>query len=568
VGARLLDIGIIVTVGLIAYLSATLAGFLSIDDTGMIAAVSSNSYTLRELFLGGGHQYYRPLIVLSYVANAVIAGDAPGYHAVNIALHIINSLLVYYLACSLPNDSSTGKFPLLAGLVFLLHPINTEAVVWISARPDLLCTLFFLLALILAVNLREDSSPATLCCLFLAAICSLWAKESAVSLYAIVPLFLLMQQPDKKLKGALPPIAVLAVSAGLYIYLRSAGKVFVLDRGVASVVAGIAAPGAKQHPVLLDAVAAYGFYLRKLLFPLPLNFTILSFDKFSAYAALAVALPAVCLLLRWSRAFLLPILIVLAGIVPPVMAYLGNIPWTPLGERYLYLPMVGFSLLVALFVLQFKRVPFIVPVSLALLLAIPTMQRVGVWSDHKTFWLDALQKSPDFAKSYSALGVAYFNEGNFVEAERNMKKAVALGFNQPVIWQNLGRIYADRKDFASYETVMLKAVAGSPTPAALYQEMVQKLMSVGNENGRNWGYQKAIEYSLKAVAKDPEYREAYYTVGKMYQLMGDYRQAHYYLSLYVEKAKTGFYRPFALKMIQKIEDNYSNAGSNRPKLAK
>jgi len=545
---------LIAVAGAITYLGALGAGFLSIDDISMLSSVTTGSPSLRELFLGGGSEYYRPLAVLSYAANVMLSGrNAEAFHAVNIGVHILNASLVYYLAVSLFADNGKKHtLALISALFFLLHPLNTEAVIWISARPDLLCTFFFLLALILLSTQRENYHLPALFLLFIAIMGSLWSKEAALSIFAIVPLFLFLDRKRFKGKDAAYFLSALIVSFAVYVLLRSGGKPAVIDRGIASVVAGVAAP-ASSHPSLLDAAAAYGFYLRKLVWPFPLNFTLLSFDKPAALIALGLALPVAYLLLRRHVILLLPALVIFAGIVPPVMAYLGNIPWTPLGERYLYLPMIGFSLVVGFISTRSARIPVVIPLAFVLLLAVPTIERVGVWSDPKAFWNDALQKSPQFAKSYSALGVAAFDEGDYALAERHMQKAIDLGFNRPVIWQNLGKIYAARKEFGKYETVMLEAALRSPTPAAVYQEMILTLSPVNYEDDPFWGYKKAIHYNLKALEKDPDFTQAHYNVGKLYMHMGDYTNAHHHLKTYADVAIKEEFRPFALKMIEKIK---------------
>lgn len=553
--SRVVNIFLVMAAGVLTYLTATMAGFLSIDDVGMISWHISESYALKDLFLGDGSQYYRPLAVLSYSANFMLAGYNPAsFHIVNIVIHLLNALLVYYLAISLLQDNPfKERFALIAALVFILHPLGTEPVVWISARPDLLSTFFFLLAMILLVQRREDASPRVLASLFLACMASLMSKEASVSLMAIAPIYLFIESGKGKRKHAVLLSAVIFAASAVYVYLRSGKHITeTVDRGIASVVTGIATKP-EGHPSLFDAVAAYGFYLKKLIFPFPLNFTIIDFDRTASLAVLAFALLATYVLLRRNRALLLPFLIVFAGIVPPVLAYIGKIPWTPLGERYLYLPMVGFSLLMSLIIVRMTRLPFIVPVVCALLLAVPTMKRVGLWCDPKAFWNDAIEKSPDFAKSYSALGAVYFDEGNYVEAERNMKKAISLGFGEPVIWQNLARIYSLRKDYDNYEKAMVKAASRSKNPTSLYQELILALQPVDNSNKRFWGYKKAIKYNLLAQEKDPSFAEAYYNVGKLYLVMGDAKTARDYLMQYADKAKNGFYRPFALKMIRKIE---------------
>lgn len=574
---RYLSLSLIVVAGVLTYLCATMAGLLSIDDVGMVNSLASDSYTLRSLFLSGANEYYRPLVVISYTFNATLFGLDPfWFHAVNVALHIANALLVYWLALSLfrLREEREG-IALLASLCFLLTPLNSEAVVWISARPDLLCTFFFLLAVTLLVQRRDSATAGTLCCFTVAYLCSLASKETSIALVGIAPLFLLATARRDNRRAGVMFMSALLLATAMYAWLRTGGKL-ALDKGLRTVAHGVgnalqgtesavqqtgaAAQGAAQalaagggaagHPSLIDGLGALGFYLGKLVWPFPLNFTILDYDRSLALLSLALAVPvAVWLLMRYKQA-LLPLLIVFLGVTPALLAYLGRIAFTPLGERYLYLPMVGFALLVGLLLALPRRMPRLVPVAALLLIAIPTMSRVSLWCRPTEFWNDALRKGPGFAKSYSALGAIAIKEQRYLDAERHIKTAMALGYNDALIWQNLARVYAEQKEYARYETAMVKAAEKSRYPTGIYQELILALMDTPQE--RSGRYARSIKYHLLALSKDPSYLEAYYHVAKLYLATGDKDNARRYLTLYLEKVAKGANRPFAQKMLDKL----------------
>lgn len=550
---HVLQICTLVTVGVLTYLCATQAGFLAIDDVGMVHNITSNDYTLGSLFFSGANEYYRPLTVISYYANASFTGIDPFYfHLVNVVIHIANSLLVYWFAVVLFVRREDANFlAMLSSLFFLVSPLNSEAASWVSARPDLLCTFFFLLALVLLVKVRDQVTFSSIVCVGVAYLASLCAKEASIAMAAIAPLYLFSRARRERLKEAvLLATAVLATTA-LYLFLRS-GSTLSVDKGVKSVVASAVANGSATTPSLLDAVGAFGFYLQKLLFPFPLNFTILRYDRPVAYLALVAGFLAAWYLLRRNRDTLLPLLIVFIGIVPAVLAYLGRIPWTPFGERYLYLPMIGFSLLVALALSRLKPMPRIVPVACLMLLAIPTMARVALWCDPDAFWKDALKKGPGLAKSYSALGAFAFEQQRFDDAERYMKESLSLS-EEPLVWQNLGRVYAAKKDMKKYEDAMVRAASLSPHPTGIYQDLILGLMSgQRGEEGRGAVNLKAVQYHLLALSKDPTYLDAYYHVGKLYLAGGDRANAKCYFALYLSKSLNGYYRPFAQKMLDKM----------------
>lgn len=94
----------------------------------------------------GSHGSYRPLCVLSFRLNYLLGGFKPiGYHAVNVILHAIATLLVIKLArILLPR----GPGPTITGLLFACHPIHTEAIAGIVGRADITACIFYLLTFI------------------------------------------------------------------------------------------------------------------------------------------------------------------------------------------------------------------------------------------------------------------------------------------------------------------------------------------------------------------------------------------------------------------------------------
>lgn len=87
---------------------------------------------------------YRPLTVLSYSIDYIFWKLNPfGYHLTSMILHILNGILVYLILSMIIKNNIIALF---ASLFFIIHPVQTEAVVWVSGRRDVLFTFFFLLA--------------------------------------------------------------------------------------------------------------------------------------------------------------------------------------------------------------------------------------------------------------------------------------------------------------------------------------------------------------------------------------------------------------------------------------
>nr|XP_023654793.1 transmembrane and TPR repeat-containing protein 2-like isoform X1 [Paramormyrops kingsleyae] len=140
----------------------------------------------------GSHKSYRPLCTLSFRLNHVLGGLDPwGYHLVNVVLHSLVTGLFVSLSRLLLGG---GRWTLVAGLLFALHPVHTEAVAGVVGRADVGAALFFLLSLLsyvkhCALRLKEShrsaASWAFLVLSLASAACSMLWKEQGVTVLAV-----------------------------------------------------------------------------------------------------------------------------------------------------------------------------------------------------------------------------------------------------------------------------------------------------------------------------------------------------------------------------------------------
>lgn len=543
---------IVVAAVILAYLNVVHVGFLSLDDRYMVGLLQSSDYNIWKQFGGGGGDYFRPLVFLSYDLDLKLFGDNPqGFHLVNLAIHLANSILVYILADLLTRSKEPNRYcALVAAVFFALNPLNTEAVVWISGRFDLLCCFFFLLAMIVAIDKRVSVLKSAIS-LFIMLFCSLLSKEASAGFVLILSVYVLVDLSNKS-KRTFILLMTAWVTTVVYLFFRT-GFTTKVDSGITKV---ITAP-ATFSATVFDDFAVYGFYLKKLLFPFPLNFAINSIDKPLCLFIGIVVLLLFAFLFKRYDIYRLPILIVVFSLIPPVLAYQGGLPWTSFAERYLYLPMVGMALLIGLIVGRLPRTSFILSCLLIMLLAIPTMQRVNLWADSKAFWIDVIKKSPEFPRSYSGLAIEFLSEKRYDEAERLFKKTLSMGYEREFIWQDLASIYLARQEMPSYEYAMARAAFLAPAPrsTSIYNSLTQVLMYYGSDTVSTKSiYRKVVQYYLKAYEKDPTYSDGLYNAGKIAMLAGDNTDALRYLNRFLLNPGNSMFRPFAIKLISKIND--------------
>jgi hypothetical protein len=150
----------IVFVTLGVYYPAILGPFFLLDDTMesiAVANMSSWSQAKDVFFMAGEIAYHRPLSALVFFVIAKISGGKPQtLHLFNVLIHLGCGLLIYLMVKRI-YGMAPGKIWMAFGaaLIFLLHPVNVEAVAWISARPSILSTFFILAAFCTHIRIRQ-----------------------------------------------------------------------------------------------------------------------------------------------------------------------------------------------------------------------------------------------------------------------------------------------------------------------------------------------------------------------------------------------------------------------------
>ncbi|HEX6883589.1 MAG TPA: tetratricopeptide repeat protein [Planctomycetota bacterium] len=428
---------------LLALLAATVAvywralsGELVYDDRLLIARnpLIADLANLPRLFTSGYWDfldlreaeyigYWRPLTAIVQALVWPFARSAPGpYHAVCLAIHLGAVAAAFGLAKRL---GAPAWIAAATALLFALHPAHVESVAWISALNDPLFGCLALVSLERFLAWRARGSRGLPWTALVAFGLALLAKELAA---ALVPLLVLLDllrppAPDEVLRPLEAPTAWPAP-------LRRAVSAFALPAAPARAFGPFAAlfalylvarmlvftsPWAGFDRITTDflvgalrlallRVELFGGALEILLVPLELNLFrpfrphIEPFDpalvRAAVYTAVFAALLVAALLGR-RRLLLAGLVFVPAGLLPALIK-VQSLGAFPLSERFLYLPVFGFALAVALLL---RRVLPARGATAALLVvaglySVRTWTRIGVWHDEETLFRDAAARSP------------------------------------------------------------------------------------------------------------------------------------------------------------------------------
>ncbi|MCS7046854.1 MAG: hypothetical protein NZO58_10900 [Gemmataceae bacterium] len=312
---------------------------------------------LRWAFFSFHHYNWHPLTWLSLQLDCQLFGLAPrGFHAVNVALHTVNALLLYWLL-----RGATGAVWRAAAVaaLFAVHPLRVESVAWITERKDVLSTFFFLAALLAYVRYAAGPSVDRFAGVALALVLGLMSKPMVITLPCV--LLLLDYWPLGRWPGGPPaafadgprartppawlvveklPLLLLSAASGLLTYLAAGEGIGDIHRDIS------------LDLRLLNAIVSYGVYLGQMAWPHPLAAVYLYRDatELRTMALLVGPLLAAMTVAIWWLRRRAPYLLVgwlwYLGTLVPVLGLL-QVAQHAHADRFTYIPMIGVLIAVA-----------------------------------------------------------------------------------------------------------------------------------------------------------------------------------------------------------------------------
>lgn len=399
---------------------------LSIDDVDMVGRMTIGSFSWTSVFSPSSSFYYRPLLILTFWFDLWMWNLEPTFSLLeNAFLHALNACLVFFIFESFYGDREKHKYlPLTAAIIMAIHPLATESINWMSGRTDLLATFFVLAAVLVLRKSMARGSYFLLGSSLLLYIAAIMSKEVVVFfLPALLYLFLVWNR-DVSIRGFktswLPafllccPFFVVVVSYLLQRMTkfqgRSDGFAYILDRIHYEGIHLIRVP-----------FKVFGFYVKKIFLPWPLNFAIINVNDYYVVLGVLVFFLVLWVLIKGGKRYAF-IVIACYMIIPGIVIALTHIAWTPLAERYAYLSSAFMAIGIVASIqplLSVGRLRKFFALLLCLW-SVPSayacVHRSILWQDKSALYADTLKKSPEFAQLRNELGVALLNNGNSDEA--------------------------------------------------------------------------------------------------------------------------------------------------------
>ena len=489
--------------------------------------------------------YYRPFLFFTFAINFAVAGIKPlFYHLTSNLMHLFNGVLVFWL---IRRSFQRNSLAFLVALFFLVHPLQTEAVTYISGRGDVLVAMFMLLSLVLFQRAERRGKN--------------WKSWEKILSLVFLPLGILSRET-----GIIFPLLALT----FYI-----GGALSKERFWPSVKTGLLKTWPYFAVVLiygilrltvLNFLNTLNFYLEPNLYSENLYVRMLTFLPILwQYLKLLIVPVGLHMergadiyisFLQWP-VWIIGLFIVGIGYLPfrfyrkeqqpttNFRVWFLGIFWffialapvsgiTPINalmyEHWLYLPMVGFWLIVSFFLvklfdyLKFKKQLMAYSLLLMVLGAYlsffgyQSIQRNILWGKSTEFYKDILKYEPQSVRISNNLGNLYFNQGNKEQAEIYYRQAVETGDAFPQPYFNLGSMLQNRGDIFGAIKLYEKAIAINQNFFYPYQSLAVIYAQQGN-------WTKAIENIEKLKVLLPNNPRVFYNSALVYLSLNNTKQA-------------------------------------------
>jgi len=510
---------------------------------------------------------YHPLTWLSHAIDIQLWGLNPaGHHLTNLLLHAANTGLVFLVAHSLillgmgverrtPRTADPALLPAaVTALLFGLHPLHVESVAWAAERKDVLCALFYLLALRAYLSYATPSPEgrrgrAYGAALLLFAL-ALLAKPMAITLPVVLllldlfPLRRLAQVGWRRLIVEKLPLFLLAAAAAVVTVAAAASR-RAMTRTYETSLASRA----------IDAAEEIFFYLGKMVWPIRLSpmyeAPLHPHPWLAASAVVAVVAMTAAAIFLWRRDHR-ALLATWGYYVITLLPVLGIVAvgWQWAADRYTYLPSLAPFLLVGLGVdwawravahrsLGQRSLAGGLAALLVIALAGLTVRQIRVWRDEETLWRHAVEVAPDnadFARLHlyllykkkrhnqameqayrsmrpghaiqmaltGEMGRTLAKEGRLSEATATLRQALRYQPKSVRLRIDLGHVYLLQRNITAAEAILQKAIQLDPKQARAHTLLGEAYAMAGNNEA-------AVQALTEAIRLDPQGEPTAYT---------------------------------------------------------
>jgi tetratricopeptide (TPR) repeat protein len=484
--------------------------------------------------LSGGR--YRPGSVITFAIESQFWGnDRPWIsHVINTLLYAATGCLLYLLIVQVL-EGKQRRLAFFASLIFIAHPVHTEAVANIKGRDELLCFLLVLAAFYMLLRYLDDKKTGWMVGAAIVYLLSLFTKENAITFLAVFPLTLYIVRKETA-KRALQLTLPFLGMALLFVAVRTGVVGMIGNRSTTDVMLdpfAMAASGEKYATIM----HTLGRYLWLQIIPHPLVFDY-SYNQIPlngwgsprALIPLAAYLALVVVAVRGLRSRRIESLLIIYYIA--TLSIVSNIVFpigAPMADRFLYIPSLGFCIGLALLICKRLPAKAVVPTLAALLVVygVRTLLRNPAWKNNWTLVTADVKHSPNSARVHASLGEQRWfkyeedrqaNAVMFDRAREAYLRALEINPRYFDAYRNLALLYGKTGDHATAMKYLEEAVSLNGTDADLRYNL-------GLASSRAGHPQKAALHLAKAIEGRPNNAKYQLVYGEVLYKIGNHQDA-------------------------------------------
>lgn len=535
--------GLLLVVVLLCYANALPNGFVFDDHVNL-----QNNPLLRkignvpELLVSG----FRPLREISYAVDFALWGEVPfGFHLTNILIHAANTLLVFLLIRRLIGDVASSA---IGALVFAIHPIQPDAVTYISGRRDVLFAFFYLASFHSYLAYRRVVVDRN----------RLHWRRFALLYFALFLFLLMLGLLSKEMAASLPFVIFVwnfcdawdrNLSTWGRRFLRAVREAFSRDKWL-YIVGLLAVPayawyivfvkgssirtlggfnfwGGSFYTNMLTAIRVHAWYLKQLVYPTPIvqyygafdiSTSLLEWRVILAILVVGAVIAAGFVLLDRNKLMAFAVLAYFVMLLPVSQI----IPHHELlADHYLYLPLVSFGLLVAVLIQKLSaraalvaRINYCTACVMLAVLMFMTFSRNRVYKNDLTLWQANYAEVPNSIRAVFNLASAYADSYP-ARAGELYKRCITLDPSYAPAYVRLAMLFQIKEKAREVEALVKQGLTvptpdvnapGFDDPLRTRSDLITALAISKGFQGLN---KEAEELFLEAINMYPANAQAY-----------------------------------------------------------
>lgn len=512
-----------------------------VNNTFIRSPSNVSDFFTKNLIAGAGKtiDWYRPILLVSYSIDYSLWGLNPiGYHIVNILFHIVSAAILFIIVNKLFNKTTIAWW---ASILFLIHPVQTEAVSYISGRADLLIVFFLLLSFYFFLLFHKSANHKKRTTFFTLSLFSfsiaLFSKETAF----IFPGILLLYHITFNEKINTTQIKQAFITATPFIFMS--GAYLILRLMVLNFSGTFSSAGENIFQRTLVFIKLLPEYWWILIAPMGLHYRVVrnidaSVGDLAVIFSLAIIISVIFSII-WFKKYRKILLFGFGWFFLSIFPASNTI--VPInfliGERWLYLSAIGLFISTAFFLdvllqkfSKSEEVRFFIMSLLIIYSAffiVIGIDRNLDWKEETTILAHTLIYAPDDAHLHTDLAIAYAEKGEYEKALTEFQKAANLNPNEYNIYFNIGVLYENIRNFEKALEAYERVVVLKADYAPVYNKLANFYVNAKR-------YDDAIVALEQLKELLPDSWKSYSLLGQVYVLKGNFIRAREYF----EKALT------------------------------